>query len=202
MHASERSSFRGLVRDYDASPAAGDAALRARLEAGAEHARAAYGELARFLDGYVERAPDHDGFGAERYARAANQFLGLTIDPRETYAWGFEQIRAIEAGRIDASCFDPLQRLVLVAALRPERLTAALKLAIAKELGERFVAESPPRGLRARSMRPDGVLNCAHFRELPRADRRTPRGRNSLAPHPPPWHHRRLPRQTDGPRTR
>jgi hypothetical protein len=36
----------------------------------------------------------------------------------------------------------------------------------------------------------------------PRADRRTPRGRNSLAPHPPPWHHRRLPRQTDGPRTR
>jgi uncharacterized protein (DUF885 family) len=97
VHASERSSFRGLIRDYDASPAAGDAALRARLEAGAEHARAAYRDLAQFLDGYLERAPHRDGFGPERYARAANQFLGLTIDPRETYAWGFEQIRAIEA---------------------------------------------------------------------------------------------------------
>ncbi len=95
-HASPTSSFYGLLESYDASGTS-DPALRARIAKGIEHARDAYAGLAAFLEGFAAKAPEADPFGPDRYARWAYRFLGMRIDPVETYAWGFSEIRKIES---------------------------------------------------------------------------------------------------------
>ncbi len=96
MNASEKSSYYELARAYRGSPEV-DEALAQRIEAGVEHARAAFAKFEKALDGYHEKATPKDAVGAERYARAAYRFNGLHLDLAETYAWGFEEIRRIEA---------------------------------------------------------------------------------------------------------
>jgi uncharacterized protein (DUF885 family) len=74
-----------------------DASLRARLEAAVPHACAAFGSLADYLEvTYLPHATPRDAVGRERYARQTRRFLGMTIDPEETYAWGWEQVRSLE----------------------------------------------------------------------------------------------------------
>jgi uncharacterized protein (DUF885 family) len=75
----------------------GDAKLAARIEAGAAKACAAYEALAKYLETtYLPSATPKDAVGRERYLRQTRRFLGMTIDPEETYAWGWEQVRSIE----------------------------------------------------------------------------------------------------------
>ncbi len=75
----------------------GDATLAARIEAGAAKACAAYETLAKYLETtYLPSATPKDAVGRERYLRQTRRFLGMTIDPEETYAWGWEQVRSIE----------------------------------------------------------------------------------------------------------
>lgn len=75
-----------------------DAALKKRLEDAIPHARSAFEDLAVYLEQkYLPAAPLQDGVGRERYIRHARRFLGMDIDPLETYAWGFEQVRSIHA---------------------------------------------------------------------------------------------------------
>ncbi len=76
----------------------GDAALAARIEAGAAKACAAFESLARYLETtYLPSATPKDAVGRERYLRQTRRFLGMTIDPVETYAWGWQQVRSIES---------------------------------------------------------------------------------------------------------
>ena len=75
----------------------GDAALAARIAAGAAKACAAYEALAAYLETtYLPSATPKDAVGRERYLRQTRRFLGMTIDPEETYAWGWQQVRSIE----------------------------------------------------------------------------------------------------------
>ena len=77
--------------------------LRAELDQAAAAARAATAELGRFLETeLLPLAPQRDAAGRERYARASRNFLGATIDLDEAYAWGWDEVKRIEAemGRV------------------------------------------------------------------------------------------------------
>ncbi|WP_437735876.1 DUF885 domain-containing protein [Sorangium sp. So ce1335] len=97
FQAGEASFFLTLPAAYEASGLATGAG-RARLAAGAERARAAFGAFAGYLEQtYLPSARDEDAVGEERYLRSARRFLGMSIDPIETYAWGWSEVHAIEA---------------------------------------------------------------------------------------------------------
>ncbi len=75
-----------------------DDAVRADLQRGVEAAAAAYQRLGDDLrTQLLERAPESDAAGRERYRLASRQFLGATVDLEETYAWGQEELARIEA---------------------------------------------------------------------------------------------------------
>jgi len=85
--------YGGLVERTQAAGAA-----RAELAAAAAAARAATAEFGRFLRTELwPLAPRRDAAGRARYARASRYFLGATIDLDEAYAWGWSEIRRIEA---------------------------------------------------------------------------------------------------------
>ncbi len=91
------SSVRGLVGELGEWAAAGDG-LAARVGAGVDTACEAFGELAGYLEQtYLPAARPEDGVGAERYVRLARQFLGTTIDPVETYEWGWGEVERLRA---------------------------------------------------------------------------------------------------------
>ncbi|WP_437757956.1 DUF885 domain-containing protein [Sorangium sp. So ce1389] len=95
--AGEASFFITLPAAYEASGFAVGAG-RERLAAGAERARAAFGALAGYLEqAYLPSARAVDAVGRERYLRLSRRFLGASIDPIETYAWGWSEVHAIEA---------------------------------------------------------------------------------------------------------
>jgi uncharacterized protein (DUF885 family) len=97
VHAGDGSFFRTLPAAY-AGWGRGDARSAARLEAGALGARRAFAALADWLEAtYLPAARDADPVGRERYVHSASRFLGASIDPIETYAWGWSEVRALEA---------------------------------------------------------------------------------------------------------
>jgi uncharacterized protein (DUF885 family) len=92
-----RPFFHALVDRYEQHEGRSDAVL-ADLRSGADAATSAFVDAARFLaDEYHAVASERDAVGPERYAREARAFLGATIDPRETYDWGWEELARIEA---------------------------------------------------------------------------------------------------------
>jgi uncharacterized protein (DUF885 family) len=91
------SYFSSLADRYEARPGA-DPALTADLRAGAAQAEAAYGDLERFLaDEYAPRAPARDGVGPDRHALWRRAVLGSEVDARETYEWGWDELRRVES---------------------------------------------------------------------------------------------------------
>jgi uncharacterized protein (DUF885 family) len=73
-------------------------ALRADLDRAAAAATAATAEFGRFLRGdLLPLAPERDAVGRQRYALASRRFLGATVDLDEAYAWGWDEVRRIEA---------------------------------------------------------------------------------------------------------
>ncbi len=93
----ENGYFAGLAARF-AEAKVDDAALGARIAAGAEKAREAYRALGVWFEGeYLPHARDEDGVGRARYLREMRRFLGSTPDPEETYAWGWTEVRRIRA---------------------------------------------------------------------------------------------------------
>ena len=75
-----------------------DAGLERDLRAGAAAAATAYGQLAEMLGAeLLERAPEADGIGRERYARFSRASIGAVVDLDETYEWGLSQLAEIDA---------------------------------------------------------------------------------------------------------
>jgi len=88
---------RGWFADF-ASGASVPPALRAELDRAAAEANETIAELARWLGGeylaYAQDAPD--GVGADRYRVCARRWTGANLDPREAYAWGWDQFTDIQ----------------------------------------------------------------------------------------------------------
>ena len=94
--ASADSRYSKMLDEFETTPLGG--ALRSRLESAVTEARRSFDEFADYLAGdYAIDAAEKDGVGRERYVRAAYEFLGSTIDPLETYEWGWEQVASIRA---------------------------------------------------------------------------------------------------------
>ncbi len=89
--ASAESWFATVVDAYTARPDH-DAARVGRVAEAAAAARAAFAGLERYLLDRVSDAPDIDGVGRDRYQHSVRQFLGSTIDPEETYEWGWAEV--------------------------------------------------------------------------------------------------------------
>ena len=67
-----------------------------RLRTAVDKARAACAEFADWLEsGYLPRATPQDAVGEERYVEAADDYLGLIIDPHETYQWGWSEVHRL-----------------------------------------------------------------------------------------------------------
>jgi uncharacterized protein (DUF885 family) len=93
---SDNSFFRGLAARAAALPGV-DARAAGRLAGAALAADAAFEELADWLErAYLPRAALDPAVGAERYARALQEHLGLTADPVELAAWGWEELDRLE----------------------------------------------------------------------------------------------------------
>jgi uncharacterized protein (DUF885 family) len=85
-----------------ATARAGDAdlapAVRADLERSVAAAAAAYRRLGEDLaTTLLDRAPEDDACGIDRYRLASRAFLGASVDLAETYAWGQEELARITA---------------------------------------------------------------------------------------------------------
>ncbi len=82
---------------------------RRALEAAIEQAKNHFGLMTDWFEStYLLAAHEQDGIGRERYVRAAEQFLGETIDPEAVYAWGWTEIERLQARYIElAATIDP-----------------------------------------------------------------------------------------------
>ncbi len=90
--------FATLVRDARSGDAELDASVAADLERSVGEAADAYSRLADTLRvELLDRAPESDACGRERYALFSRSFLGAEVDLEETYAWGQEELARITA---------------------------------------------------------------------------------------------------------
>ncbi|ANS78452.1 Conserved protein, DUF885 [Serinicoccus hydrothermalis] len=90
----EASSFDALTGEASGQPEA----IRADLVEAITVAKAAFGELAAYLeDELAPRAPESDACGTELYRLHSRSFLGAEIDLEETYRWGQEELARITA---------------------------------------------------------------------------------------------------------
>ncbi|MGO3153718.1 MAG: DUF885 domain-containing protein [Galactobacter sp.] len=75
-----------------------DADLTSAMITGVARAKAAYAQLADFLEkDLAPDAPDEDAVGREYYQLMSRLFLGATVDLDETYAWGVAELDRIIA---------------------------------------------------------------------------------------------------------
>lgn len=79
------------------------------IQEAVDKARREYGELADWLEEtYLPEAAESDAVGRERYVRAADFFLGITLDPEETYSWGWDEVHRLRAEmKLTAAEIDP-----------------------------------------------------------------------------------------------
>ncbi|MDP9493804.1 MAG: DUF885 domain-containing protein [Actinomycetota bacterium] len=103
--AGEESRFRGYPAE--ASSKGGDPD---RLTAAVDRARVASHEFADWLEHtYLSGATPEDAVGEERYLLGVDDFLGLELDPHETYEWGWSEVHRLReemratAAEIDGS---------------------------------------------------------------------------------------------------
>jgi uncharacterized protein (DUF885 family) len=109
IHAGEDSYF-GAVADRHRAWRGEESRFDQRIEAAALVAREAFAGFARYLEShYLADAPVADEVGLDRYMRHARRHLGMDIDPRETYRWGWAEVAALRrrmtavAAQIDPS---------------------------------------------------------------------------------------------------
>jgi uncharacterized protein (DUF885 family) len=90
--ASDESPFLALGESL-AAELPGHVDLADRLEAAIAAGRRAFGGFADYLrSAYLPNAIVADAVGEARYVREAARFLGTTIEPAETYAWGWSEV--------------------------------------------------------------------------------------------------------------
>ncbi|HEV7196649.1 MAG TPA: DUF885 domain-containing protein, partial [Pedococcus sp.] len=90
--------FTKLLEGARAGDAELSAGVAAELATAVGAASAAYGEMGRWLASeLLDRAPEADACGRERYTLLSRAFLGARVDLEETYRWGQEELARITA---------------------------------------------------------------------------------------------------------
>ncbi len=107
--AGDDSSFRELLDRFVADGPSDDAALAERLRAGVDHARRAYADMTDWFETtYLPAARDEDGVGRTVWMASAARFLGRTVDPESTSAWGWAELDRLLRKRVEiAERIDP-----------------------------------------------------------------------------------------------
>lgn len=102
--AGDRSRFDRLPRQANSVGVDAEA-----ISSAVDDAKAACGAFAGWLRAvYLPVARPEDAVGDEQYLRGADQFLGMRLDPHETYLWGWEEIRRIRSEMVEtAETVDP-----------------------------------------------------------------------------------------------
>ena len=91
------SFFASLAKSFDTLRLS-SGPLESDLKNGIRLASKAYGEFGNFLSkDYLPSADKLDGVGEERYVIYARQYNGITLDLKETYDWGWEQLRWVDS---------------------------------------------------------------------------------------------------------
>lgn len=81
-----------------ASQATVDDALARRLRDAADACSRALAETGTYLRSeYLAKADPRDGVGEERHAFARRRFLGMQMDAREAYDWGWDEVARLDA---------------------------------------------------------------------------------------------------------
>jgi uncharacterized protein (DUF885 family) len=74
------------------------------MESAMAAAKQASAAFASYLEStYLPDAPSADGVGRERYVRATRVFLGMEIDPEETYRWGWAQVADLRRQMVETA---------------------------------------------------------------------------------------------------
>jgi len=169
--ASEESRF--LVYPEQASAVGADPA---EVAAAVDGVRAACGEFAAWLRGtYLPVARPEDAVGRDSYLRGADEFLGMSIDPEQTYQWGWGEVHRIRREMNDtAAAIDPDRSIAEVIELLdtdPARsaatrqdfvdfVSAIQEQAIAQLSGEHFAVPEELRRVSVSIAPPGGPLGA------------------------------------------
>jgi uncharacterized protein (DUF885 family) len=147
----------------------------ADLEEAVEIARRQAAKVAEWLrTEYLPHAREEDGVGEELYIRSAERFLGLVLDPHETYSWGWSEIDRIHTEMVaEAAKIDPDSSLAEVLELLeadPDRavprerfcefVEARLRQAVEDLNGEHFDVPDDIRQVTVHLAPPGGALGA------------------------------------------
>ncbi|NIA25242.1 MAG: DUF885 family protein [Gammaproteobacteria bacterium] len=103
VQAGEESSFKRLIEELGESSVATSERVAALREA-VDVATGAVSDFAEYLAAtYLPASAADDAVGEDRYVRAARRYLGTTIDPRETYAWGWTEVRRLREEMVETA---------------------------------------------------------------------------------------------------
>jgi len=175
IHAGERSFFATAPERLRRWGKAGSQ-LQSRLETAARTAREAFAGFARYLEEeYTADAPDEDGVGADRHLRQTRRFLGMDIDPAETYRWGWTEVASLHERMKELARFiDPdasLAEVVQLLKTDPDRCAATAgefveimrqrqELVMAELDGTHFDIPDPIKRLEVKVSPPGGSLGA------------------------------------------
>ncbi|MFM8389262.1 MAG: DUF885 domain-containing protein, partial [Actinomycetota bacterium] len=86
----------GFFDSFAASATVSDG-LRKRLTSAAQECGSALADTATFLSGeYARHADPNDGVGEERHAFARRRYLGMSVDAKDAYDWGWDEVARLD----------------------------------------------------------------------------------------------------------
>ncbi len=154
----------------------GRSGLQARVHTASRRARQAFANFAAYLEReYLPDAPLEDGVGPDRYLRNARKFLGMDIDPDDSYRWGWIEVASLQqqmasvSRRIDpdASLPEVVRLLKTDAARRAESpaefvqmMTERQQRVLAELDGVHFDVPEPVRRLDVKIAPPGGSMGA------------------------------------------
>lgn len=103
--AGDDSSLNELLERFDETHVGpGNSERRADIELAVQSAKNRFSLMATWLeDVYLPQAQESDAVGRERYVKAAESFLGDTLDADATYRWGWDEVNRLTR-RLEELC--------------------------------------------------------------------------------------------------
>ena len=93
-----RKNAPAFFEQFGESAAAVPGAPLEQLRKAAKNASEALSETADFLvNDYAPQADTHDGVGPERHALARRRFMGMKVEAKDAYEWGWAEVQRIDA---------------------------------------------------------------------------------------------------------